>query len=954
MAGFGNRVLLYFLLLQGILTLTPPVLAQPASNLPCGAGAAPVRNLQWIEHIRDLGLIGGPQTESPEPVYYLPLSIHLLCRDDGNGAMELAVVLQTLCELNDKFRPAGLQFYLKGNLNYIRSTYYYNLPDYQTSYGLNDLHNVARSINVYFVNLGVMGLCGFANYPNTGMPNDPLRQGAVYMGIACSGPGNTTLAHELGHFLNLPHPFDGTSGQPAAIWAERVTRNPQEPPPRYSANCTTAGDRFCDTRADYRDNRWNCPDPSALLDINADPFNPDETLYMSYSLDVCANRFSGEQSQAMRATVSSPAASRGYLLTPPMAPFDSLAGTTQVVYPPDSSSGHPANWLHIRWRRVPGAQKYAVRVRRPTGTVAEWMVENGDTAFLYTGPTLRPLYSYRISVKPINHGWFCTDYSPDIVVTLSDSFVPCPVTGTPATISATVRADSSALLRATPALAGNSILWRAPGTPGGFVHQGSRYIAPPAARSRVYTVQEAADAYRFDLSPGPFLPDSQAHPGVFLALPPQGIDYFVRASRPLRWDWAALRSQGPAGGLMEIWQTASGSPVFVAQKSWQVGGAGLHQLPVALLLDSGAYRIRFSANPGSAAIWMSNGGTRFPYAMLTDCIIDSTGQPAVGGGWEFGGIFDWQMMAFCTGAAASVSQIVLPNRLILDDPPVSCVGDIVFVPLRLDLEGSLSGFQFELEFDSTRLEFLGVQTANPAWAGMNLQVLSPGSGRRRVVGQLPQPLLWGGLSEFIRLSVRRLQGGYANIDWVPTACVVTTPSGVATSILYRNAVSRDSLCAFLTGQIAYARAAPTPLPGWTIRGVPVSGAQWTTVSGTSGSFQLTLPPANTYALQLTSPLLWGGVNATDALWVLRYFGNLQPLDSLAVLTADVNATGSVNATDALHIAQRYSSLRNGFARPDWVWTPIHLTVVTGVPVTPLSLLVRATGDVNGSLSVPGP
>ena len=122
--------------------------------------------------------------------------------------------------------------------------------------------------------------------PNTGMPNDPLRQGAVYMGIACSGPGNTTLAHELGHFLNLPHPFDGTSGQPAAVWAERVTRNPQEPPPRYSANCTTAGDRFCDPRADYRDNRWNCPDPSALLDINADPFNPDETLYMSYSLTV--------------------------------------------------------------------------------------------------------------------------------------------------------------------------------------------------------------------------------------------------------------------------------------------------------------------------------------------------------------------------------------------------------------------------------------------------------------------------------------------------------------------------------------------------------------------------------------------------------------------------------------------------------------------------------------------
>jgi len=953
--GIILRFGLYCLMLAILINQQQTSAQAPAiPNLPCGTGAAPATNLEWIEQMRALGLIGGQQPEWPEPVYYLPLSIHLLSRDDGSGAMELSNLLQILCELNDKFRPSGLQFYLKGNINYIRSTFYYNLPDYQTSFALNNQHNVARGINVYFVNLSVMGLCGFANYPYTGMPNDPLRQGAVYMGMACSGLGNTTLAHELGHFLNLPHPFDGTASQPAAFGAERVTRNPQEPPPRYSANCGTAGDRFCDTRADYRDDRWNCPEPTGLLDINSDMFNPDETLYMSYSYDLCANRFSGEQTQAMRATLSGPTASRAYLLTPAVSPFDSLAGGTQVVYPPDSSSGHPANWLHIRWRRVPGAQKYAVRIRRPTGTVAEWMVEHGDTSFLYTGPTLRPQFTYRISVKPLNAGWFCTAYSPEIVVTLSDSFVPCPVVGIPATTSATVRADSNALLRATPSLASNNVLWRAPGTSGIFVHQGTRFNAPLAPRSVTYTAQEAANAYLFDLSPGPFLPDSQAYPGVYMALPPQGIDYFVRITRPMRWDWASVRSLGAAHGVLEVWFTNYQNPVLIAQLNWQIPGAGSHAIPIALLLDSGTFRIRFVANQGSAPLWMSHGGTRFPYSMLNDCVVDSTNLPAAGGGWAFGGIFDWQFMAFCTGPPAYVQQIVLPNRLILDDPPAGCVGDSVMIPVRLDLEGSLSGFQLELAFDSTKLAFLGLQTAHSGLSGLSVQLMPAGNGVRRLVGQLSQPLTWSGLAPLIQLIMHRTQAGLAAINWVSSACVVSTPAGVVPSFLYRNAVCRDSLCAALTGQLVYGHPAQSPLPGWTIRGVATSGVQWSTLSGTSGSFQLPVPPLGLiYTLELTSPLLWGGVNATDALWVLRYFGGMQTLDSLSFKAADVNATQSVNATDALHIAQRYTSQRSTFVRPDWVWSPQSLNLMTSVPA-PVVLRVRATGDVNGSLSLPGP
>lgn len=931
--------------------------AQTATNLPCGSGPTPLSNLQWIEEMRRSGLIDGHQIESQEPVYFIPMTIHLLSRDNGSGTLELAVLFQTLCELNDKFRPSGLQFYLKGNINHIQNSLYYNLPDYQSSFAINSQYNVARSINIYFLNLSVMGLCGFANYPNTGMPNDPLRQGAVYMGIACSGIGNTTLAHEIGHFLNLPHPFDETSSQPSAIWAERVTRNWQEPPPRFSANCAVAGDRFCDTRADYRDQRWNCPSQPTAIDINADLFNPDESLYMSYSYDQCASRFSVEQSQAMRATVSGPAPSRGYLMTPPMLPFDSLLGTTQVVYPADSSSGHPANWVYIRWRRVPGADRYAIRVSRPTGTVAEWMVESGDTSFLYTGSDLRPLFTYRISVKALNHGWFCSPYSQDVVATLSDSFLPCPINSVPAVQHAAVRADSTALLRATPSISGHSILWRAPGIGSPFVHQGTRYMAPGASRTLSYTVHEAADAYLFGLSPGPFLPDSPAFPGLFATMPQQGVDYYTRIARVVRWDWASIRSAGAASGLIQIWGgggISPGTPTLIAQRAWQVSGPGEHQLPLALLLDSGAYQIRFLVDSGSAPLWMSQGGAHFPYAMQNDWVIDSTNMSAVSGGWEMGGIFDWRYMAFCLGPSTVVHQTVLPNRLIMVEPTSSCLGDSFHVPVQFDLDGSLLQFGFEFTYDSTKIHFLGVESTQPALSGVLLNVQFSGPGRRQLSGQLLSSLGWTAIAPLFNLRFQRIAPGDVLIEWVPGSCFVQTPLGIAHSFLFRGTVGRDSTCALLNGIMTYANSVHSPLSGWTIRGESLSAAIWDATTNPSGFFQTAMPPAQRYNLELTSPVSWGGINATDALWVSRFFSGLISLDSLACKAADVNATNHVNATDALQISQRFSGQRTTFLRSDWVCDPSIVDFGTGPYAIPMIIRVLATGDVNGSYNLSPP
>jgi hypothetical protein len=389
------------------------------ASLSCGTGPAPKANLDYITELHKNGVFDQFDIEQVQNIIYVPLKIHIVGNNAGLGYYSLGNLMTNICELNQKYTNVGIQFFIRGEINYINNTSIYNLPSFEASYAANTQYNVNRVVNVYFANLGVLSLCGFANYPNQGQPNQPLRQGAIWLSPSCSAPGNSTFAHEMGHYLNLPHPFDETSDDPASPLSERVTRNPNEVAPRFSANCQSAGDRFCDTPADFRPNRWNCPGPnSTVADINGDLFQPDGTLYMSYANDACQNKFSPQQIAAMRATLTVTQTSTGqnvtgprmFLLVPPIEPYDTITGSTNVLEPTNNSGGHPANWVYFKWRSVPGATQYVVRIRRNVSLMDEFIVY-GDTAFLYTKNTLNPGVTYNVSVMPINHKVTCRPYS---------------------------------------------------------------------------------------------------------------------------------------------------------------------------------------------------------------------------------------------------------------------------------------------------------------------------------------------------------------------------------------------------------------------------------------------------------------------------------------------------------------------------------------------------------------
>lgn len=378
------------------------VLAQ--NNGTCGTGPAPASTLSYLE---SLASSYGIQTEDTSWIR-LPVTAHIVRSSSGFGGMSESAVFATLCNLNQRFVPARISFYLVERVKFIDNTAYYGATSYQPLMTMIDQNNVARTINIYYTDLSGMSLCGFAFYPLTG-PGGFQNDGAVVMSFGCSQPEGTTLAHELGHYLNLPHTFDETSSNPVDPIAERVTRNFNETPPRLSANCFNSGDRFCDTPSDFIATRWACPSWRVQLDLNGDLFRPDSSYYMSYSNDNCMSRFSPQQMAAMRATVNSVSAPRGYLTLSPPPVFGTMVGTPTKIFPQITDTVVPNNAL-FRWNALPGATLYQLRIFQFNVNVFDTLVP--DTFYHALGNRLRGVRQYSWVVRGLNGGDLCSAFSP--------------------------------------------------------------------------------------------------------------------------------------------------------------------------------------------------------------------------------------------------------------------------------------------------------------------------------------------------------------------------------------------------------------------------------------------------------------------------------------------------------------------------------------------------------------
>jgi hypothetical protein len=154
-------------------------------------------------------------------------------------------------------------------------------------------------------------------------------------------------------------------------------------------------------------------------------------------------------------------------------------------------------------------------------------------------------------------------------------------------------------------------------------------------------------------------------------------------------------------------------------------------------------------------------------------------------------------------------------------------------------------------------------------------------------------------------------------------------------------------CNQVTGRLSYNNALNTALRNTKVYfqdsiGLPLDS----TITNLAGDFSFSGFINGTYKIKSAPSLTWGGVNATDALGVVRHYTNYVLLQGFRLKAADVNGSNNVNNTDALLITRRYSNLVPQFNVGPWLSEnpTVH---ANGYPIVS-NLQALCYGDVNGS------
>lgn len=233
-------------------------------------------------------------SRSTSNIVYVPVQFHIVNKNDGTGGESIKDIFDNLCRLNNDYAPIGVEFYLAGPIRTVNQDLLYtnSFASQMADYFMG-LYRVDGVVNVFVGDRIVNGISGGTTlgYYTPGLD--------VIYAIRSSINGNaTTLTHEMGHFLGLPHTFFGwegsfygtvmsnTSGRtPTATLAGRLIENIARPNDGTGLdNCQLAADAFCDTDPNYlfgfygltyNDGPNRCNYAATAIDPNGWMFRPD-------------------------------------------------------------------------------------------------------------------------------------------------------------------------------------------------------------------------------------------------------------------------------------------------------------------------------------------------------------------------------------------------------------------------------------------------------------------------------------------------------------------------------------------------------------------------------------------------------------------------------------------------------------------------------------------------------
>ena len=357
-------------------------------------------------------------------IQYVPLALHAVRNTDGTDGISEAQLLDMMCILNDKYQDQEIQFYLTNPpVHYLNNTGINNQPGAFTSE--MRAARIPNAINVFVTNNinNQLGAAGYYQSPAGWDGNDfiVIARNFVY--------AQNVFPHEIGHFFSLLHPFHGWENNPwnEATWGNTVSANAPSDPSIFSSpianefqngtNCSTAGDRICDTPPDYlfalNPNQVGCAEWAIpVRDPNNTVVDPQENNIMSYFGNCGNHEFTTDQKEAIRVDLMN-APERAYVrnsFTPNMTAINAVP---TLLSPAEGSTINSSETVTVSWFPVIEAQYYVVEVDLSPGFSSPFrksLVGAASTPnAVFTDLQQNTEYFWR--VRPFTEFTTCTGYS---------------------------------------------------------------------------------------------------------------------------------------------------------------------------------------------------------------------------------------------------------------------------------------------------------------------------------------------------------------------------------------------------------------------------------------------------------------------------------------------------------------------------------------------------------------
>lgn len=149
------------------------------------------------------------------------------------------------------------------------------------------------------------------------------------------------------------------------------------------------------------------------------------------------------------------------------------------------------------------------------------------------------------------------------------------------------------------------------------------------------------------------------------------------------------------------------------------------------------------------------------------------------------------------------------------------------------------------------------------------------------------------------------------------------------------------------GEVTYDNTPKTPLNEVIVKAFNTDNIEVARdTTDAAGFYDFLSLPAGNYTLRFETDKAFGGVNATDALLIMKHFVQISLLEGLKIKACDVDGSGYINSLDALVVAKRFTGQTTSFVVPDWIFSTVNFSIPALQAQN--NVLALCAGDANGS------